>query len=118
MKHKLNPQPSRLIIAKNMKALRDAKQLSQSALAKMVGVSQRTVSNIENVDSEANPTTDSVEAVASVFGLELFHVAMPLPLDILIDIGGFNRMINTYTTIEPTKRSTVEQLARLALPPN
>lgn len=116
MKHKLNPQPSRVTIAKNIKALREKEKLSQLALAKRAGVSQRTVSNIENPESETTPTTDRVDAVAAVFGLQLFHVAMPVPLDILIDIGGLNRVIDTYATVEPAKRATVEQIARLALP--
>ncbi|HOW75569.1 MAG TPA: helix-turn-helix transcriptional regulator [Candidatus Competibacteraceae bacterium] len=116
MKHKLNPQPSRLVIARNIKALREHGNLSQAALAKRAGVSQRTVSNIENPKSETTPTTDRVEAVAAAFGLQLFHVAMPIPLDILIDIGGLNRMIDTYATIGPTKRETVERIAKLALP--
>lgn len=47
MRHKLNPQPSRLTIARNIKSLREHRQLSQKELARMSGVSQRTVSNIE-----------------------------------------------------------------------
>ncbi len=116
MKHRLNPQPSRVTIARNIRSLREAAQLSQLALAKKAGVSQRTVSNIENPESETTPTTDRVDAVAAVFGLQLFHVAMPVPLDILVDIGGLNRVIDTYATVEPAKRVTVEQIAQLALP--
>lgn len=92
MKHKLNPLPSRFVIARNIKALREHSHLSQAALAKRAGVSQRTVSNIENPEAETTPTTDRVEAVASAFGLQLFHVAMPIPLEILVDIGGLNRI--------------------------
>jgi len=116
MRHKLNPQPSRLTIARNIKSLREHRQLSQKELARMAGVSQRTVSNIENADSEITPTTDSVEAVAGAFGLMLFHVAMPLSIDILLDIGSLNRMINTFAHVDKDGRETIERVANLALP--
>ncbi len=116
MRYKANPQPSRIVIAKNIKLLREHAGLSQSALGKKAGVSQRTVSNIENPESETTPTTDRVDAVAAVFGLQLFHVAMPIPLEILIDIGGLNRMIDSYAHIDATERETIERVARLALP--
>lgn len=116
MKHKLNPQPSRLIIARNINALREHHKLSQKALGRKAGVSQRTVSNIENPESETTPTTDRVEAVAAAFGLQLFHVAAPLPLDVLLYIGGLNRMIDTFSHIDPAGRETIERVAKLALP--
>lgn len=116
MKHKLHPQPSRLIIARNIKALREHHRLSQEALGRKAGVSQRTVSNIENPESETTPTTDRVEAVAAAFGLQLFHVAAPLPLELLLDIGGLNRMIDTFSHIDPAGRETMERVAQLALP--
>lgn len=116
MRHKLNPAPSRLIIARNVRALREHARLTQHALGRKAGVSQRTVSNIENPESETTPTTDRVEAVAAVFGLQLWHVAMPIPLDILIDIGGLTRMIDSYAHVAAPGRETIERVALLALP--
>ena len=117
MKHKLNPMPSRMIIARNIRLLREHHQFSQKALGRKANVSQRTISNIENPESETTPTTDRVEAVAAAFGLQLFHVAAPLPLDLLLDIGGLNRMIDTFSHIDQDGRETIERVAKLALPP-
>lgn len=108
------PESSREIIARNVKLLRRQCQWSQSALGKRAGVGQRTISNIENPTVLTTPTVDRVEAVARVFGLELCHLAMPLPLDVLIDIGGLARVIGGYAHATPSARKTVEQVAEIA----
>jgi transcriptional regulator with XRE-family HTH domain len=107
-------ESSREIIARNVKLLRKQCRWSQSVLGKKAGVGQRTISNIENPKTPTTPTIDRVEAVAQVFGLELCHIAMPMPLDVLIDIGGLARVIGGYAHATPSARKTVEQVAEIA----
>ena len=114
MYRKTKSEPSRAIIARNVEALRKHHGWSQAVLAKKAGVGQRTISNMENPDTETTPTTDRVEAVARVFGLELYQITMPLPVDLLIDIGGITKVIDAYTHTEASRRGAVEQIAQIA----
>lgn len=115
MYSKTKSEPSRAVIARNVKALREHHDLSQAALAAKAGIGQRTVSNMENPDTDTTPTTDRVEAVARVFGLELYQITMPLPLDLLLDIGGISRVVDAYAHAPPARRITVEQVALIAV---
>ena len=117
MYRKTKSEPSRIIIARNVKALRDHMGWSQAVLAEKAGVAQRTISNMENPESTTTPTTDRVEAVAHVFGLELCQLTMPLPLDLLIDISGMTKLIDAYTHADRARRFTVEQVAEIAANP-
>lgn len=107
-------EPSRLIIARNIRALRAHHDWSQVELARKAGVAQRTISNLENKDAETTPTTDRVEAVARVFGLELYQIAMPLPLELLVDMGRMKNLIDDYAHTAPSERQTIEQVAKIA----
>lgn len=114
MYSKTNSQPSRKIIARNVALLRNHRGWSQAELARKAGVSQRTISNMENPDTETTPTTDRVEKVAEVFGLQLYQLAMPLPLDLLIDIGNLTNLVESYAHSRPEVRPTIEQVAKIA----
>lgn len=117
MDSKTNSQPSRKIIAHNIALLRKHRGWSQAELARRAGVSQRTISNMENPDTETTPTTDRVEQVAEVFGLQLYQLAMPLPLDLLIDIGNLTSLVDYYAHSRPEIRPTIEQVAKIAASP-
>ena len=60
---------SRLSVALQIRWLREDRGLTQSALAKRVGVSQQQLAKLENPD--ANPTLATLEAVAKAAGAAL-----------------------------------------------
>lgn len=80
-------ETSKYIVAKNILALRKYHEWSQATLAKKAGISQRTVSNIENPPNDPNysPTLDNVEKIASAFGIAQYHISMPVRLEVLVD---------------------------------
>ena len=57
-----------IVIVNNIRVLRAYKNISQKELAKAIGVSQQTISNIENTDSISLKTA---KKVADYFGCGL-----------------------------------------------
>lgn len=115
MHSKTKPESSRVIIARNIAALRKHRGWSQAVLGRKAGVGQRTISNMEDPKVETTPTTDRVEAVARVFGLELYQITMPLPLELLVSIGGMARLIDAYAHADQSLRPLIEQVASIAV---
>jgi len=58
----------RRVLARNVRRLREAKGLSQGALAADAGIYQELVSRIEN--SAANPELDTLGKIADALGVE------------------------------------------------
>lgn len=56
---------ARAILARNLRAARRAKGLSQDDLARVSGVAQPDISDIERGDPGVNPTLDRLEKLAS-----------------------------------------------------
>jgi transcriptional regulator with XRE-family HTH domain len=71
----------RRVLAKNVRRLRQAKRLSQGALAADAGIDQELVSRIEN--GTANPELDTLGRIAAALGCnphDLFEEWGPSPL--------------------------------------
>jgi len=56
---------ARAVLARNLRAARRAKGLSQDDLARVSGVSQPDISDIERGDPGVNPTLDRLEKLAA-----------------------------------------------------
>lgn len=68
--------------ANNLRLLMRLSDVNQTKLAKMSGVSQKTISNI--LKEEQTPTIETAQLLASAFGLEGWHLIMPnLPTDLV-----------------------------------
>jgi transcriptional regulator with XRE-family HTH domain len=63
----MGPVPIRRVLARNMRRLREAKGLSQGALAADAGIYQELVSRIENC--AANPELDTLGKIADALGV-------------------------------------------------
>jgi transcriptional regulator with XRE-family HTH domain len=63
----MGPVPIRRVLARNMRRLREAKGLSQGALAADAGIYQELVSRIEN--GAANPELDTLGKIADALGV-------------------------------------------------
>ena len=111
-----SPTASKILIAKNVKLLRRYARLSQVSLAKQAGVSQATVSNLENPDKAGDnysPTTDNIDAIAAVFGLPGAVLAMNLPMDILLNFSNISSVIHRYVLANSRERQAIEAVAEL-----
>ena len=66
------------LLARRVRALREAHGWSQRDLGKRAGVAQKTISNMENVDAiRKAPKLDIVEKVARALGCDLWKLLMP-----------------------------------------
>lgn len=111
--------PSKFVIARNLKALREQRRWSQKELARKTGVSQSTISNMETPDRAKprySPTTDNVDAVAAVFGLNAAVLSMQLPLDLLLDFGKMGHVISNYADSDPEGRQAIEAVSNISKP--
>nr|MDQ2694713.1 helix-turn-helix domain-containing protein [Pseudomonadota bacterium] len=78
---------------------------SQRELARRAGVSQKTISNLENVAaSRESPKMDIVERVANAFGQELWQLLIPEETE---------RLIVNYTHASPNGRQHIDRIAEL-----
>ncbi len=59
---------ARAILARNLRAARHAKGLSQEELARLSGVAQPDISDIERGDPRVNPTLTKLEMLAAALG--------------------------------------------------
>ena len=93
-------------LAANLRLLMDMAHLDQPKLAKLSGVSQKTISNM--VNRRTAPTLDKVEAVANAFGLTAWHLILPdLPKE-LVSGGRIEQMVSRYLHANPAERDYVD----------
>ena len=72
-----NGTPVQETLAANLRRLRIARHLSLSQLARATGISKATLSSIEN--SRANPTVDTLAALADALRIPLHELLEELP---------------------------------------
>ena len=65
----LKPAPASRRIAKNLRAIRKVRNMSQAQLAKASGLPKSTINHIEA--GESSPSVDSVESLAGALGVSL-----------------------------------------------
>ncbi len=119
MNAKTAPLPSKFVIASNVEKLRSHHRWSQHELARRSGVSQSTVSNLENPEKATprySPTTDNVDAIAKAFGLPGAILSLPLPLDLLLDFSKIDLVLTDYAQTDQEGRRTIEAVAELTRP--
>lgn len=96
----------RQTLARNVRHLMEGHGHSAYDLARISGVSQRTVLNIINADTDAR--LDTVDAIAEAYGLAGWHLIIPtLPAD-LIDSPAISKMVGYYAKMPPEDRSYID----------
>lgn len=104
------------LIARRVRFLRQQQGWSQAVLSKKSGVSQKTISNIENEGGERESTTlNKVEKIAHGLGLELWQLCVPLDDadELLIPSASVKQLLKNYTHSSPKGRDSIERIAEL-----
>ena len=104
------PSLPRQTLARNLCLLMERHGLSCADLAKASGVSAKAINNMQRC--RASPSLDTVEAVARVFGLNLWHLIMPGLPDDLVESPAIRKLVETFAALPPEGREHVEQTAR------
>lgn len=100
-------------IANNLRKLMTHHQLTQAALAKKTEVSQKTISNMLNLNSEGNVTVISLERIAQYFGIQAYQLMIPdLPIE-KSTIQDIERIIDCYTHSSHTSQENIKRVAEL-----
>lgn len=102
-----------LVLADNVRRLMEHEGLSQGALAKRAGISQRAVGYLVNYKDvqDRHPTTPTIEAVAKAFRTEAWMLMIPhLPVDVLSS-KRFAKLIENYLDAPEEGRNQVERIA-------
>lgn len=106
---KQNRIAPRKALAENVRHLMAAHGDNQATLAKRSGVSQSNISYV--INSDRHVRLDTVEAIASAYGLEGWHLINPnLPLD-LIESPSLNKLISTYANANAEGRRMIDAVA-------
>lgn len=106
---KTRPLPKETLI-RNLRFLMDREGLSEAALAKRSGVSQKGINKILN--GESAPTLDTVDKLSAAFGLNLWHLIMPNLPDDLISSPSIERLYSFYTSASPEGREYIDRVAK------
>lgn len=103
------PGSTRATLAENVKYLRDARDWSQTYLAKVASVPQKTISNIEA--NRHSVSLDAVNRIAQAFGLEGWHLIIPnLPRE-LIESPTLSKLVDGYVAADPQDRKLIDMIA-------
>jgi len=101
------------VIAENVRRLMESQRLKQTDLAKKTDVSQRTISNILNPSDERSTTTESLEKIATYFGLQAFHLMIEnLPID-KQTARTIDRMISCYISTTDEGKEAFKRVTEL-----
>lgn len=101
---------TRATLAGNVNSLMARKKWVQMDLAKASGVSQRAVSNICNPQGPS-PTLKTVDAVASAFNLEGWHLIMPSLLSDLDNGSSIAALLRNYDQAEADGKRHILRIA-------
>lgn len=86
--------------------------LSEAEVSKRSGVSKKSINNMLN--ARHAPNLDHVDAVAAVFGLNLWHVIMPNLPDELIASRSLDDLIARYSRADARGRESIDRVAEIA----
>ncbi|MBK1725697.1 helix-turn-helix domain-containing protein [Halorhodospira neutriphila] len=99
-------------IAENLSKLMAHKGHTQERLAKLAGVSQRTISNMLRPESGHTRTLNSLKSVASVYGLKAWTLMIPdQSLDALLAGKRMERVVYSYSHADDEGKRYIERVS-------
>ena len=100
---------TRVALSRNVSHLMAKHGDTQATLAKRAGISQSNVYYV--VATERNVRLDTVEAIASAYGLSGWHLINPnLPRD-LVDSPSLSKLVDSYARTTPEGRAMFDAIA-------
>lgn len=97
------------MLARNVRYLMQKHGDTQASLSKRAGITQSNVYYVVGTDRHVR--LDTVEAIASAYGLNAWHLINPsLPQD-LVDSPAISRLINTYINATPEGRALIDAVS-------
>lgn len=103
---------TRQTLARTLRLLMEKTGFSEAEVSKRSGVSKKSVNNMLN--ARHAPNLDHVDAVAAVFGLNLWHVIMPGLPDELIASKSLDELIARYSHANALGRESIDRVAEMA----
>lgn len=101
---------TRAVIARNVKALRTARNWSQTRLAERAGIAQTAISYIEREDGKS-PAVDTLEAVASALRVPTWTLMLPDMPPAMATTAALDKLVHTYTHVSDEGRATIDAIA-------
>lgn len=103
---------TRQTLARTLRLLMEKSGLSEAEVSRRSGVSKKSVNNMLN--ARHAPNLDHVDAVASVFGLNLWHMILPNLPDELIASKSIDDLIAHYSRADQRGRESIDRVAEIA----
>lgn len=97
---------------KNLRYLISENNVTQTELAKLSGVAQKTISNILSVDKGQIPSVETAEKLAQAFGLSGWHLLMPNLTTELIASPAIEDLVKNYVRATTDGRRVIETIAQ------
>ena len=97
------------VLARNLSYLMKKNEVSERTLEKLSGVSQKQINNIRN--EVHTPSLDTIEKIATVFGIAGWHMIMPELPESLLESPAIENLVKSYTKASEEGREVILKLA-------
>lgn len=98
------------IFGRNLKRLRDLEGVTQTKMAKIAGVSQKTISNLENAESITPPRMETISKVANYFSIHPAILIMEDLTDDALTDKQVSVMIERFAQLAPDHKRRIMDL--------
>jgi transcriptional regulator with XRE-family HTH domain len=105
------PEPRRTL-ARVLRLLMTKHDFSEEDVARLSGVSKKSINNMLN--ERHAPNLDHVDAVARVFGLNLWQIIMPGLPDEIATSHRLDELIARYGQADDRGRESIDRVAEIA----
>ncbi len=98
-------------LVKNLRYLMRREDLSQSALSRKSGVSQKAISNILNPEVKQSPSIETIEKLARAFNLKGWHMIMPRLAEDCKNVVDFEQVYIDWLASNEKGRELIKMVA-------
>lgn len=102
------------IFAHNVASLMAKSNMTQAALAQKSGVSQRTISNILNPESDPNysPTLNNIEKISNALGVSPWQMLIGAVAVDIIASKDIDKLIHSFTSVSDEGREAILSVSK------
>lgn len=98
------------IFGRNVKRLRELQKINQAEMARIAGVSQKTISNLENAESMTSPQMKTVAKVAEYFSIHPAILIMEDLTDDSLTDKEVSLMLQRFAQLSPSHKRRIMDL--------